>query len=495
MYYFIDSLAINLKDFKFEKLFKTIWWNRFRRIKFSSRVKYGDTLAGYIAEVLHCYDYFINRAFSKVDKNFLKKAESSLLKLWDTTETNDTLTRYEYEKLAKGILWNHLENSLGCLTDFDTIAITFLKDTVSQIYNTSYGKIAIGGTGDDIYEGNLVAIIDFGGNDQYKTDSTVLIVDISGNDVYRGNVAQGFFGASVVMDFSGNDLYMCSNMSCASGIVGFGVIFDGDGDDIYVGGYHSVASGTFGGGFIIDLKGDDVYKSMIYGEGFGGPYGVGLLMDFEGNDTYTLGYGPIHKPLYKTQREGMGQGFGFGLRDGVGGGMGMLLDYGGNDVYNAGTFAQGASYWYAFGGLYDGGGDDRYICTQYCQGTGIHISSGILIDKNGNDIYFALNGPSIGAGHDLSVGIFYDENGNDHYYTYGGLGMGLRNSVGVFVDMEGNDSYATKECEFSFGGANVKREMGGIGMFLDGNGKDTYSCGIENGKIWLKSTWGIGWHK
>lgn len=491
---FVDSLRKEYEEFSHMKVLNLVWWEKFRKIKVSNRIAYKDSIIEHLIDVLHCYDYFKSRAFSKLEPEFIGKVKTPLRKLWDTVETSDTLTKDEYMKLVKSVLWNHLMNSLLCLLSVDTSKVPRLKDTSTFIYKTLYGNIGIGGVGNDIYKGNFTVIVDFGGDDVYYVDSgVVLIIDFSGNDVYYGNVGSGFFGSSAVFDFKGDDKYMCGDMSCASGIVGFGFIYDGEGNDIYYGGYHSIGAGTFGGGFLIDMSGDDIYKSVIYGQGFAGTYGVGFLLDKSGNDVYTIGYGPVHKPLYKTQRQGLGQGFSMGMRENFGGGMGILMDFKGNDVYNAGTYAQGASYWYSLGILYDGEGDDRYICTQYCQGAGIHISVGSLVDISGDDMYFAFNGPSIGAAHDLSVGFLYDSLGNDFYYTYGGLGMGLTNSTAIFIDVYGDDKYYVMQCDISLGGANVEREMGGIGIFVDAYGKDAYGCGVKNGEKWVKGMWGIGW--
>ncbi len=494
VYGFCDTLVVQLNDFEFKKLLNLPWWIKFSETKVSSRITYRDSVVMHIIDILYCHEYLEKRAFSKLKSDFIQKVKKSLIHLWDTVETSDTLSKDEYKLLAEGVNWNSLFNSFSCLLKLDTTKLKPIPDAGIYIYRTAFGDIAIAGKGNNIYEGNYKAIIDFGGDDRYYLDSTVLVVDFSGNDLYYGNIGGGFMGSSVVYDFGGDDFYNCADYSCGSGLLGFGMIFDKSGNDIYSGGIHVMGAGTFGSGFLVDMEGDDVYKGVIYGQGFGGPFGVGLLYDKSGNDLYTIGYGPIHKPLYKSQREGFGQGFGFGIREDLGGGFGILLDFSGNDVYNSGTFAQGASYWYAFGFLYDGDGDDRYVCTQYCQGSGIHLSTALLKDVGGNDMYFSFGGPSIGAGHDLSVGIFYDSTGNDFYRTHSGIGMGWTNSLGIFIDLMGDDTYSVIGCDYSFGGANVEREMGGIGIFLDGEGKDLYNCDVKKG-FWVKGQWGFGWDR
>lgn len=482
---FGDSLVENFRNFEREKVLGLIWWEKFYPIKISDKIIYRDSVVGHIVEILMCWQYFVDRTFKGLDSKIFERVRY----IWDTLENKDTLSKEDYLYLAKKIPWNLLANSLRCLLKLDTSKLIPIPDTGVYIYNTSYGKIAVGGLGKNSYMGEFVAIVDFGGNDVYYIEKTALIVDFSGNDVYYGKVGGGYLGSYALYDFSGNDTYHCSDYSCGSGLLGFGILFDAEGDDFYYGGIHSLGAGTFGGGFLIDLKGNDVYKGVLYSQGFGGPYGVGFLYDGGGDDVYTLGYGPTHEPLYKTQKQGLGQGFGFGRREDLGGGFGILMDFSGNDVYNAGTYAQGVSYWYSFGFLYDGDGDDRYICTQYCQGAGIHISTAYLRDDRGNDIYFSFAGPSLGAGHDLSVGILHEGEGNDIYRSHSGAGMGWTNSVGIFLDVKGIDYYSFESCENSHGGVNFQREFGGIGIFIDGEGEDRYNCNI--GKFSVKGKWGF----
>jgi hypothetical protein len=483
---FGDSIVEVFRNFDREKLMGLIWWEKFYPIKVSDRVSYRDSTVGHIVDILVCMQYFLDRAFKGLDPKITEK----ITYVWDTVDRKDTLSKEDYLYLAKNVPWNLLANSFYCLLKLDTSKLKPIPDTGIYIYNTAYGKIALGGKGNNVYRGDFVAIVDFGGDDEYYVEKTAVIVDFSGNDVYYGKVGGGYLGSSAIYDFSGNDTYYCSDYSCGGGLLGFGMIFDAEGDDFYSGGIHSLGAGTFGGGFLIDLKGKDIYKGVLYSQGFGGPYGVGFLYDGEGDDLYTLGYGPIHEPLYKTQRQGLGQGFGFGRREDLGGGFGILMDFSGNDVYNAGTYAQGSSYWYSFGFLYDRTGDDRYLCTQYCQGAVIHISTAYLRDDGGNDVYFSFAGPSLGAGHDLAVGILYEGDGNDIYISHSGAGMGWTNSVGIFLDVKGRDSYYFQSCENSHGGVNFEREFGGIGIFIDGEGDDEYKCKIDKG-FSVKGKWGF----
>ncbi len=483
---FGDSLVEIFRKFDKENIKELIWWEKFYPIRISNKAIYRDSIVGHIMDILACWEYFMNRVFRNVDP----KLKERIIYIWDTLERADTLSKDEYTFLARKIPWNFLINSFYCLLTLDTSKLKPIPDTGIYVYSTIYGKIGVGGRGRNIYDGEFVAILDFGGDDTYYLENTALVVDFAGNDVYYGKAGSGYFGSSVLYDFSGNDLYSCSDYSCGSGLLGFGMIFDEEGDDVYSGGIHSLGAGTLGGGFLVDLKGNDIYKGVMYSQGFGGPYGVGFLYDGEGDDIYTLGYGSIHEPLYKTQKQGFGQGFGLGIREDVGGGFGILMDISGNDVYNSGTYSQGSSYWYSFGFSYDGKGDDRYMCTQYCQGAAIHVSTAYLRDDSGNDIYFSFAGPSLGSGHDLSVGILYEGEGNDIYRSHSGAGMGWTNSVGIFVDLKGKDTYSFQSCENSHGGVNFEREFGGIGIFIDGEDEDEYGCEVRRG-FSVKGRWGF----
>ncbi len=482
-----------------ESLPATFWPVRYRKVRMRTRFTVRDSTIKRIVETLYCVDYFEGRAFLRVGRR-RDTLRERLKRAWDPSAPDgDSLTFAEVRLAVDSVDYNLLLNAFGCLLNLDTSLVPRMEGDFQYEYITGFGKVAVGGTGSNTYRGRYAAIYDFGGDDSYFLESSpTLIVDLGGNDRYWGEFASGIVGVSALYDLAGNDVYECDGVCAGVGLMGFGLLYDRSGDDYYSAGYHSLGAGTFGGGYLMDREGNDVYKGVIYGQGFAGTYGVGILSDSSGNDVYALGYGPIHAPLFKTQHQSLGQGFSIGWRDRFGGGVGVLADGSGNDHYLAGTYAQGVSYWYALGLLYDGGGDDRYICAEYCQGAGIHVSVGALVDKSGDDLYYAMFGPSIGEGHDFSVGFFYDSTGNDTYYTSGGFGVGLTNSVGIFVDGGGKDNYSAREKEISFGGANEKREMGGIGVFLDlGGERDTYPMlfHTKNGHLWVRPKWGLGWDR
>jgi len=380
---------------------------------------------------------------------------------------------------------------------------TTFSDTI--IY-TPFGKIYIGGEGDNEYYVNEYAvIIDRSGNDRYifkrpdlHSNTISIIIDLKGNDRYdtEGGFfgpASGFFSLSAIIDSSGNDEYTGSYISLAAGIFGVGLIEDIRGDDRYEGKTCSEGAGFFGLGMLVDRGGNDIYLSTLEAQAFSSTMGVGILCDYEGDDIYYAGGRYIHHPLLPDQFRSFAQGFSIGIRDHASGGISILFDKNGNDVYYSEVYAQGTSYWYSFGALVDLEGNDAYHAAEYAQGAGIHLSTGILIDSTGNDMYYSRFGPSQGEGHDYSVGILIDMEGDDSYTVSGGQGIGLNNSCGIFVDFSGNDYYTSRET-YGQSGANWARGSIGIGVFEDLGGEDIYRKGslAENNFVWITNTGSVG---
>ncbi|MBS4015555.1 MAG: HEAT repeat domain-containing protein [Candidatus Latescibacteria bacterium] len=413
-----------------------------------------------------------------------------------------------------------VDRSLHLLADnkseIDAYQQTMIKSTVPEVKgfvyacdDTDWGKIVIGGEGDNIYEDNFALIIDLGGNDIYKgrTASGIgflsapfsICIDLAGDDLYDArdksfNFGAGLFGAGFLIDLEGNDTYQASHNCLGTGYLGTGVLIDKDGDDYYTAGYFSQGAGIFGVGALMDINGDDTYRGAEYCQAFSSTWGYGLLADFGGNDLYYAGGKYLHKPLLPDDYRSLSQGFSIGFRPVASGGISLLYDRSGQDYYNGGVFAQGTSYWYALGMLYDGEGNDFYNATQYAQGAGIHLAIGILIDRAGDDHYFSRFGPAQGEGHDFSVGILIDKKGDDSYLTSGGQGIGLTNSFGLLIDNAGDDVYTTKQKNFGQGMANFSRGFGGIGIFLDLQGDDIYPRAsiADNSSQWTQSVYGFG---
>jgi hypothetical protein len=400
---------------------------------------------------------------------------------------------YSYDYLAAWLLENK-----AALQQVPDSAIARLFPPL----NVKCGRIAIGGRGNDRYEGDYAIIIDFGGDDEYLLSETdgkhfQIIIDLSGNDRY---IAQsdhvfggGFLGCSILDDWEGNDIYIAKSYSLGCGIFGAGILVDRGGDDIYQGDIGCEGAASFGVGMLLDYGGRDSYQASLYSQGFAFIKGSSALVDFKGIDSYTAGwkYGDILR--YEDHYVSLSQGFGYGLRPYFSGGVGLLVDGAGNDIYNSDIFGQGASYWFSLGGLIDYSGNDQYISYQYAQGNGTHLSLGALIDISGDDLYSA-KGVSQGCGHDLAFGLLLDCAGNDQYNAFDlSQAAGSANGIGMLIDLKGNDGYMARVKTNTHGYGNPRRDFGSIGLMLDLEGKDDYRGYGADDSYWVTpSKWGIG---
>lgn len=370
---------------------------------------------------------------------------------------------------------------------------------------TPQGAVVIGGAGKTVYSGNFLLIIDLGGDDEYllsaggatNSQPISIAIDIRGNDIYRSKepyaFGSAFLGAGILIDCEGSDLYDSKNFGIATGIAGFGFLWDQAGSDLYRGDTGTEGCGYIGAGILLDSSGNDYYYGHLYAQGFGYVGGCGLLFDKEGNDCYVAQGKYQDKIRRRDHNLSLSQGFGFGARPDFSGGVGILLDDGnGNDTYIADVFAQGASYWYAFGALVDRGGNDTYQAFQYAQGCGTHITIGALIDYAGDDNYLS-HSVSQGCGHDLALGVLNDREGDDNYVIYDlSQGAGNANGIGILVDEAGDDSYTAKQDRNSQGYGNFRREYGSIGLMLDLAGKDSYIGKGGDESEWTNGRYGIG---
>jgi len=369
-------------------------------------------------------------------------------------------------------------------------------------WETGQGKVAFGSTGNDHYAGKYFFIFDPAGNDIYELDScgpgeNQFVYDLSGDDLYttpRGYAAGcGFFGVGLLYDQQGNDTYRAGNFSLGCGFFGAGILIDMAGNDCYVSDTYSQGAGGLGYGFIYDHDGTDQYSAALYSQGFGFAAGIGLLADRQGNDSYFAGGKYKDVLRYADHYLSLSQGFSFGARPDFSGGVGWLLDGSGNDIYTADIFAQGAAYWWAFGGLYDGGGNDSYNCFQYGQGCATHMAAGILHDGNGDDVYFG-KGLMQGCGHDRSTGWIVELAGNDTYVSWDlSQGAGSANGTGILTDGGGDDRYYVKRTANTQGYGNPRSDFGSIGLFVDLRGQDRYDGNGRDDDIWIiDSKWGVG---
>jgi hypothetical protein len=213
---------------------------------------------------------------------------------------------------------------------------------------------------------------------------------------------------------------------------------------------------------VIDLGGNDVYENnaaLSHGN-------LGLLFDLEGNDVYMADDGPGIayscgglSLLIDTQGNDRYHGDFSGLGAALGG-VAFLIDQQGNDHYDGDTFCLGAGS-LGIGALVDGGGSDLYSSALYGQGFGHLAGIGLLQDHEGEDVY--LMRPQY---VDL---IRY----NDHHVTLGqGFGYGLRpelsGGIGMLLDLDGNDMYS---CDIYGQGAAYWWSLGAL---VDRHGNDRY---------------------
>ncbi|MGQ9535007.1 MAG: hypothetical protein ACUVTF_07230 [bacterium] len=198
------------------------------------------------------------------------------------------------------------------------------------------------------------------------------------------------------------------------------LILDTGGNDTYKAG--GIADKEHPVSIIIDYRGDDIYNGKI---GCGtGIAGYGIVIDYEGNDRYTA-----------TK---------FGLGTGIFG-QGLILDLSGNDEYTTDMYGIGAGIC-GTGLISDISGNDKYNGFQGCEGFGYIKGCGMLIDKNGNDTYIA---------RDDTVKYPSAQTAEHNTSLAQGAGFGIRADY--------TDGYSI---------------AGGVGMLIDGNGDDQYSCGV-----------------
>ncbi len=384
-------------------------------------------------------------------------------------------------------------------------ALSLMRDSIhTVIIQTKYGKIALGGNGDDVYDGDYILILDIGGNDRYnlpKYDkySAIahplrVIIDLGGNDMYSGgnfSLGGAVFGVSLLFDTAGDDIYSAENFSLGSGLFGVGILHDFSGNDRYIGKLCTQGSAAFGIGLLIDNAGNDSYTAEAQSQGFGSVRGFGAIADHSGNDIYTA-CSPFQDFLrYDAHYVSFTQGASLGYRPIAAGGIGILADFLGNDTYISDIYGQGTAYWLGLGALYDESGDDRYQAYQYAQGAGVHFGFGILWDVKGEDVYVS-HGVSQGCGHDVAMGVLLDEEGNDMYNADGlSLGGGNANAISLFLDLRGNDCYIARNATNTMGFSDFRRNYGMIGIFADGGGRDQYGEFTRNNSNSWKSTFGL----
>jgi hypothetical protein len=354
--------------------------------------------------------------------------------------------------------------------------------------------VHLGGPGADRHAVGQGIWIDPGGDDEYafkgpgKPGAFTLVVDGGGDDIYLAkdslHLGAGNSGIALVADLAGSDRYLGKNFAWGSALFGYASLFDAGGHDAYEGRCASLGFGFFGIGVLEDMSGNDVYSASLLSQGAASTRGLGAILDRSGDDRY------LARPTFKDDLRyadhyiQMVQGFATGFSPDFGGGIGILRDGAGNDVYLADIFGQGSAYWFALGLLIDEGGDDKYEAHQYAQGAGVHIAVGAALDFAGND-HRASKGVSQGCGHDYGFGYLYDAQGDDNYLAVDmSQGGGSANGLGILQDGAGNDFYVTGNPDMALGHADLRRDRGSFGFFLDRGGKDKYTRPRSEGAAW-----------
>ncbi|MEK6673845.1 MAG: PDZ domain-containing protein [Nitrospirota bacterium] len=427
----------------------------------------GLTLPGLISRMEETYKR-INEVFQALSQDEKEFFLESALEPWNSDKWS-RLLELSLRIDLRGLL-NSFSPLISCLNnsaiaDLKRDLLERFKDNDSPILfekEASFGKVIVGGMGQNVYTDDAALILDIGGNDIYLNNAggtrkgmpIALVIDWEGDDIYFSkepfSQGSGVLGGGFLIDLKGDDTFTATDGSQGTGIFGTGMLFHGEGSGVFRSKSFSQGTGQFGIGILWSRDKDTVYECGRYGQALGLSRGAGILIDDNGNDRYMLGgvEPDFRDPLRSTVS--MGQGFGKGIRPekkvmGVSGGIGMLIDKNGDDTYIADYFAQGASYYYGVGILKDLAGNDRYISGRYAQGAGIHSSIGILIDESGDDFYYSSYGVAQGIGHDFGVGVLDDRKGNDRYIS-GILSQGAATTggLGLLLDRAGSDSYSIK---------------------------------------------------
>jgi hypothetical protein len=388
-------------------------------------------------------------------------------------------------------------------------------DEATAELDTPFGRIVVGTSGTDTFEGPALGIIDPGGDDHYvgPVGASIgagrpfgIVVDAGGNDEYASDAPHaqgaGILGCGVLYDRAGNDRYAAGDQAQGFGLFGLGLVYDRSGDDRFDMHYSGQGCGYFGIGLLLDGGGRDEYRLWAEGQGQGGiGGGVGVLATRGGDDLYyaepdaaKAGRADYHSD-YKIAANNA-QGSGNGRRgDGAdghswAGGLGVLIDLSGNDRYESGNWSQGIGYWFGTGILYDREGDDVYRSVYFTQASGAHFCNAALIDEAGNDRHELTynKGAAIAFGWDYTNALLIDKGGNDYY---GGgqscLGLSTGRSTVLLYDANGDDEYRLDTGKAGMGEASPRDDFfapspvspymfysRSVGLLLDTGGRDRY---------------------
>ncbi|WP_319592404.1 hypothetical protein [uncultured Draconibacterium sp.] len=373
---------------------------------------------------------------------------------------------------------------------FFTLSNLSVPDDFSKCSITcDMGECVISGTANDTIRGNNFCVIELGGDDVYlgNTASPIsvqhpigIVIDLKGSDKYLCRdelLVSGVLGLAFLLDLEGDDTYLTNQPGLSFSLYGTSLLYDLKGDDVFITkSSYAQASSFVGTSLFVDVSGKDKYSSLSYSQGFGGTKGVAVFYDGDGNDYYNTGKAHVsftEQPLSFIQ--GAAKGRWAEATDGqsLAGGIGIFFDNAGTDHYRAGSFSQGASYYFGFGVFSDKRGNDKYNSNSHSQGYAAHYSLASFIEKHGDDRYNCETDTQkitqiIGGGRDNSAGLFIDYYGNDKYnFGNRSAGIGDLNGIGCLQDLSGNDSYNWHKNRINAGSPSIGKTIGeGIGMGL-----------------------------
>jgi hypothetical protein len=330
---------------------------------------------------------------------------------------------------------------------------------------TAHGRVWLGTPGDDTFDAPFVAVLDPGGDDDYRGDGAALpfsaILDLHGDDSYR-NPPTAVGGIALLIDLQGDDDYRGGPGSLGAGLWGCGLLFDLEGRDTYRAGPWSQGVGLAGVGLLLDVHGDDLHLGQSPTQGVGGPRGFGAHVDASGDDTYT------------SHGDAGAQGHGLGPGPWLAGGLGLLTDLDGHDTYRAGARAQGSAVHAGLGIAADRGGDDHRTCTDRCQGSADHHGLGLLADGGGHDAYLARHDAQAAASDHAIAGL-WDLDGHDRYLATGRTqAHAADGAFALLWDPLGDDAYHAIDPLRRWGHTDPLRGDGAVAALLDLTGDDTY---------------------
>ena len=369
---------------------------------------------------------------------------------------------------------------------------------------TRLGPVIVGGRGPDRFAEDALLVVDPGGDDEWSANAgsnvgvpgrASVALDLGGNDRYHAERTHtqgaGFLGLGLLVDLGGgDDDYLALAHAQGAGFLGAGMLWDDGGDDTYQSATFSQGAGAFGLGVLVDAgNGRDRQVARARSQGYGATAGLGALVDLGGSDQRRLGI--AGEPITGTSG-GWGQGAGTGTRPfpwqrglSLHGGVGLLYDRGGDDSYFATGLGQGAGWMLGLGLLLDRAGDDHYSAEQLGQGAAAHLAVGALLDAAGDDEY---RGSELvqGAASDRAAGILWDRRGNDTYLVgpvgtrmsgsaRGGQGMARQvGALGLLLDGGGDDHYEAEEAAQGFTERHPDGDRTPAGLLCDSGGRDRY---------------------